>query len=437
MKIALGHTNMDLDCLGSLIMVKNLFPEYRLVRSRLIHPAAHNLYNLYQYRFNFLDIRDLAGTPVEEVIIVDTANFDRVKEYFANISSAPSVTIYDHHPGENLNIAGASLIRRYYGSNTTILAEMARKQNIILPPDEATIALTGIYADTGRLIYENVRREDYEAAAYLLDCGASLKLVKSFLETLKEDIQLEILHQLLRIGVLKDIQGHAVFFTCLELEENIPGMAAVVEKIMELENPDAYFAVFGIAKTRTVLLIARSQKASIDLHTLLAPYGGGGHQLAASAKITGKAGREFMDGFMEYLESALLPATRAWDIMSREVITLSETMSLREASGRLEAGEHTGAPVLNDRGELSGFLSLRDIMKGRKAGLMQAPVKAFMSSKVISSDGSVSIREVERIFYRNRIGHLPIVRGRELVGMVTRWDYLQFKLKQAGVSKNP
>jgi hypothetical protein len=32
--VAFGHTNMDFDCLGSLILVKKLFPDYRLVRQQ-------------------------------------------------------------------------------------------------------------------------------------------------------------------------------------------------------------------------------------------------------------------------------------------------------------------------------------------------------------------------------------------------------------------
>jgi tRNA nucleotidyltransferase (CCA-adding enzyme) len=41
---------MDLDCLASLILVKKLFPDYRLVRSKLIHPVAQNLYYFYEMK---------------------------------------------------------------------------------------------------------------------------------------------------------------------------------------------------------------------------------------------------------------------------------------------------------------------------------------------------------------------------------------------------
>jgi tRNA nucleotidyltransferase (CCA-adding enzyme) len=160
-------------------------------------------------------------------------------------------------------------------------------------------------------------------------------------------------------------------------------------------------------------------------------YGGGGHQLAASAKIASRDGPAFFDEFRAYLDKSLSPATRARDVMTRDVRTISENKNLLEASLLLEEMDLTGIPVLSDAGTLSGFISLRDIMKGRRSGLMNAPVKAYMSKPLISSEGSVTMREVERIFYKHRIGHLPIMEDDKLVGIVTRWDYLEYRKRRA------
>ncbi|MDR2519173.1 MAG: CBS domain-containing protein [Spirochaetaceae bacterium] len=433
MNIAFGHSNMDMDCLGSLLLVKKLFPDFRLVKSNQIHPAARKLYNLYREYFDFLSPAELEQEHIEEIIIVDTCVFSRVKEYFNHIKhSDPLIRIIDHHNLEECDILGARAEGRPFGANVTYLGKLAMGRGLSLLPEEATIALAGLYADTGRLIYENVRREDFEAAAYLLDMGASLKLVKSFLESIIEDDQILVLNQLFLVVKTRIIQGHAVLVSLLELEDNINGLNAVVEKVMDVENPDAYFAFFAIPKRRTVLLIARSQKAKIDLHALLQRYGGGGHQAAASVKITNRSGGDFFDEFLAYLEASLKPATRAQDIMTRRVLTIRENMTLMEASRFLEEIDHTGAPVLDSRGAVSGFLSLRDIMKGRRASQMHAPVKAYMTRNVVTSDGAITMREVERLFYKHHISHIPIINPRgELLGIVTHGDYLAYKKHQA------
>jgi tRNA nucleotidyltransferase (CCA-adding enzyme) len=432
--IAFGHSNMDLDCLGSLILVKKLFPDHRLVRSRIIHPAARALYNLYGDYFDFLTPHDIGGEKIEHIIIVDTSSARRVREFLSCVSNSdPGITIYDHHPREDCDILGAVHAGKPWGANTTCMGKLAMDRGITLEAEEATIALTGIYADTGRLIYENVHREDLETAAWLLDMGASLRLVKSFLETIKEDDQILALNQLLLLCHTRVIQGHHILISYLEIEENIPGLAAVVEKIMEIENPDAYFAVFFIRKKGTILVIARSQKRRINLHELLTVYGGGGHQMAASLMLRNREGPRFWEEFLEYLERSLVPATRARDIMTKKVYTAREDSTILEASKYMEEINHTGLPVLNGEGRLSGFLSLRDIMKARRASLMHVPVRAFMTKNIISSGPETTMREVERLFYKHHIGHLPIVEDEKLAGIVTSWDFLEYKKQRKGL----
>jgi tRNA nucleotidyltransferase (CCA-adding enzyme) len=431
--VAFGHTNMDLDCLGSLILVKKLFPGYVLVRSRMIHPAAYNLFNLYENRFGFVEARDLAGKTIENIIVVDTSRAERIKEYFNFIRGpAPEITIYDHHLSEGCDILGANLVGFPWGANTSGLGRLAMERGIEIDGEEATIALTGIYADTGRLIYENTRREDLEAAAWLIDRGASLRLVKSFLEPIKEDQQIETLNQLLLLARNVNIQGNELLLSYLELDGQVAGLAAVVEKVMDVKNPDAFFAVFFVRKNRTALVIARSGKPRIDLHELLSPYGGGGHQAAGSAKVCGVDGPAFYTAFTGYLEHSLTPALRAQDIMTRNVFTVNENATLLEASLRMEEVNHSGFPVLNNQGELTGFLTLKEIMKGRKNAQMASPVRAYMIRDVVSAEPGTTMREIERLFYKHRIGHLPILKEQRLVGMVSRRDYLESAMKPGG-----
>jgi tRNA nucleotidyltransferase (CCA-adding enzyme) len=307
------------------------------------------------------------------------------------------------------------------------------ERGIRLESEEATIALTGIYADTGKLIHDNVCREDLEVAAWLLDMGASLRLVKGFLETIREEDQIEVLNKLLSLVQKKIIKGHEILVSYLELNENIPGLAPIVEKIMDIENPDAYFAVFFIRKNNTIFVIARSQKKRINLHALLSVYGGGGHQLAASLMLRNQEGHRFYEAFMEHLNTTMVPATRARDIMTKEVFTLNENSTVMNASIYMEKVDHTGLPVLNNDGKITGFFGLRDIMKARRASQMHSPVSAYMIKNVVCSHPDITMREVERLFYKHRIGHIPVLEDEKLVGIVTRWDFLEYKKRRKGL----
>ncbi|MCL2006631.1 MAG: CBS domain-containing protein [Treponema sp.] len=426
MNIAISHTNMDFDCLGSLILIKKLFPDYQLVRSSRILPAAQIMYDFYEGYFNFLSLKDISTEKIENIIIVDTCMSSRVSEYFSHIkNSNPSIHIFDHHPIENCDIPGAEVEGGRFGATTTILGRMAIKKKLKLSPEEATIALAAIYADTGRLLYDNVTSEDYEVSAWLLKMGASLRLVRSFLQTIKEDDQLALLNKLR--PSLHTIHGNMILLSYMELVENVPGLSAVVEKTMESQNPDAYFAIFSIISDDIIMIIARSQRKNIDLNVLLSEYGGGGHPMAASAKISGSGGLMFLEDFRVFLEKSIAPAVSAGEIMTRNVFSILETTNLKDASMFLERVNLTAVPVVDQEGSLSGLISLRDIMKGRKHGKMHAPVKAYMSKPVISVGSNATMRDVEQIFYKNKISHLPILDEGKLTGIVTRWDYLQFQ----------
>jgi tRNA nucleotidyltransferase (CCA-adding enzyme) len=210
----------------------------------------------------------------------------------------------------------------------------------------------------------------------------------------------------------------------MELEKKAGGLSAVVEKIFEVENPDALFAVFAFKKENQSLIVARSQKEIIDLNELLEVFGGGGHTMAASALLKGIASPRVFAALEKYLNLTLTPAIIADQIMSPAPHVIHDGWSLLEASKFLEKINHTGAPVTNTDGELVGFMTLRDIMKGRKAEQMHSPVKAYMTRKAITGQTRTTVREIADLFFDNNIGHLPIVDGNKVIGIVTRSDYL-------------
>jgi tRNA nucleotidyltransferase (CCA-adding enzyme) len=433
MNIIIGHSNMDLDCFGSMVLARALYPGHRLVSSHLVHPVARALYNLYQNHLDLLPAQELKNEAVQHVVIVDTRSRKRVEEYLRHLRPGTArIDVYDHHPADSSDIPGAVLHGFEAGANTTLLGLEVMKRGLAVGPEDATIALAGIYADTGNFSHENVSSEDFRVAAFLKEQGASLKLVRTFLKTLKEEYQMTLFHELLNRLVYREVRGHLITFAYHELDKQAGGLAAVVEKIFEVENPDALFAVFAFRREGSALIVARSQKAAIDVRAILARYGGGGHTRAASALLKKTPGQGVLSSLEELLDLTLQPAFRAENFMTEEVALVLEEWSLKEASLFLERIDHTGAPVVDARGELCGFITLRDIMKGRKAGLMHAPVKAYMTRRVITGLRETTMREVEALMFHNNIGHLPVTAGaegeaaRRVVGIVTRSDYLRF-----------
>jgi len=75
-------------------------------------------------------------------------------------------------------------------------------------------------------------------------------------------------------------------------------------------------------------------------------------------------------------------------------------------------------------------VTLRDIMKGRRAAQMNAPVSAYMTRNVISANPETTVREMEELLLSNNIGHLPVIEHGKIVGIVTRTDYLAHRKEE-------
>jgi len=426
-KIIIGHTNMDLDCIGSIVLAKYLYPDHVPVMSRLIHPAAKNLVNLYHYHLDFKSVDELKNENVDRVVIVDTRSRSRVKEYFEVIGNdVKEIVIYDHHSADSCDFEGAEVHEGDFGSNTTMIGLELIKNRISISPKDATIALTGIYADTGNFTHDNVREDDFRVASYLLKHHADIKLVNNFLKSLKEDYQLSLFHDIMNTLVWQDINGHQIIFCYYSMEKQSAGLAAVVEEIFNIENPDAIFGVFHFEKPGSTVIIGRSGKNVIDLIDILTPFGGGGHSKAASALVKQGEGREIFKNLLSALTRQLQHAVTAENMMTKNVVSIRDTWTLKDASIYFEEMDISGTPVLNDKEEICGMLTLRDIMKGRKTDQMNSPVKAYMRTKIITCSPCANMREIENLLFINSIGHLPVVDNGRLVGIITRSDILKF-----------
>lgn len=427
MKIIVGHNNMDLDCIGSMVLARYLHPDHAAVRSTLVHPAAKNLLNLYGERLGFLGPADVKGQEIEGMVVVDARSADRVGEFLKGRPLPASISVYDHHPAGENELPGAVVRATEYGSCATGLGLELAERGVKVTPEDATVALTGIYADTGNFTHANVGRADFDAAAYLLGQGASLKLVKDFLVPLKERSQVVLFHEVLGRLESRTIRGHLVQSCYLELEDEAQGLGAVVERVFEVENGEILFGFFFFKPKGKMLVIARNEVEGADLGEILAAFGGGGHRQAASATARCDDGPAFAARVLGYLEEALAPAATAADIMSAEVFTLAPEVSLLAASMFLERINHTGVPIVDERRRPVGMLTLRDIMTGRRAGQMHVPARTFMSRKLVAAAPETTVREIDELFFEHGIGHLPVVRDGALVGLVTRSDLLAYK----------
>jgi CBS domain-containing protein len=129
--------------------------------------------------------------------------------------------------------------------------------------------------------------------------------------------------------------------------------------------------------------------------------------------------------------------TQAKDIMTTNLITLTERATVEEALKILINARVTGVPVVNHKsGKMVGVLSEFDIIKhiGKKKTLKRAffrePIKFSKKPKFIHTD--TPLAEIIGLFVENKYRRLPVVDTAEkLVGVITRRDLMRILFYRA------
>ena len=139
------------------------------------------------------------------------------------------------------------------------------------------------------------------------------------------------------------------------------------------------------------------------------------------------------------------------EIMTRDVLTISEEATLREAAVLLTERHISGAPVVNAQGELVGVLSESDLLNDNKKrealprvtafGVFIAPeesvrriyheganleVRTIMTTSVLTVTEDTPVQEASRLLLGKKINRLPVLDAEgKLVGIITREDILR------------
>ncbi len=108
------------------------------------------------------------------------------------------------------------------------------------------------------------------------------------------------------------------------------------------------------------------------------------------------------------------------DIMTKKVITVTPTTSVKDLAKTLTKNKISGTPVADKNGKLLGIVSRTDVVakRGEK-------VKDIMSKHIISVNEEIPVEEIANLFTTHKINRVPVLQGKKLVGIVSRADIVR------------
>lgn len=426
-QIITTHKNADFDAFASLVAATLIYPKAVAAIPKSVNPNVRAFISIHKDIFDYVDRWRVETGKVTRLIVVDTSDWSRLGPIaMLNKRTNLEVLVWDHHTDGDIDAAWKC--QEAVGATITLLVRQLKTMRKLITPIQATLFLAGLYEDTGNLTFSSCTAEDAYAAGWLLDRNADLALVSKFLRPAYGEKQKDVLFEMLQNTNRLKINGYSVSISRIHIGGHVGSLALVVRMFRDIVNVDAAFGLFVSEEKsgrQKCMVIGRSDNDGLDVGTIMKSMGGGGHPGAGSAMLKGVNPEIAEQMIIDLIKGNQQSSVQISDMMSFPVFSVPSDTSMAAVAKILRQRGCTGLPVV-DGGVLAGIISRRDFKKIRKQGQLQAPVKAFMSRRVISIEPGKSPVQAARTLVHHDIGRLPVVEDGRIIGIITRSDVMMY-----------
>lgn len=132
------------------------------------------------------------------------------------------------------------------------------------------------------------------------------------------------------------------------------------------------------------------------------------------------------------------------DRMTQDPVTVTPATSVSEALNVMRQHSVRRMPVVDKRGRLVGIVAEKDLLYASPSPatslnvyeigylLSKLKIKEIMTKDVVTVDEDAALEEAARIMVDNAIGGLPVMRGDDLVGIITETDIFKVLMEMMG-----
>ena len=290
--MVMGHTNPDMDSIGSCMgiyrLAKTLNTNAYIVCSDNT-PALENFMEEVKKDPEYEDIiinKEVALENVDEdtlLVVVDTHKLNYVDSEEL-LEKAKKIVVVDHHRRSTDFIEDATLMFQevYASSAAELVTELLQyaEAKINLKTIEAESLYAGIMMDTKNFTFKTGVRT-FEAAAYLRRCGVDIIRVKKWFQS-----DLKSFNTIADIVKKAEIVGQGIAISIYDevtQEANLI-CAKAADELLTISDITASFV---LGNTGDKICISGRSIGDINVQVILEKLGGGGHITLAGAQVEG------------------------------------------------------------------------------------------------------------------------------------------------------
>lgn len=295
--IIMGHTNSDIDAMGSGMGVyriaKTIGKDAYIVNETngtSLDNFINDLKDIEEYNDVIIDkaeaLNKISADSLLVVVDTDKKNYVEAPEL---LDKTDKIVVIDHHRRGTDYIENAILtFHEVYASSAcelvTELVEYAEK-TVKLTKFEVEALYAGIMMDTKNFTFKTGVRT-FEAAAFLRKCGVDIIKVKKWFQS-----DLETYNKISEIVAKSEIIDDTIAISIYDKEDSDANItcAKAADELLTISNITASFV---IGKMGDKIYISGRSIGDINVQLILEKLGGGGHITVAGAQVEGMTQEE-------------------------------------------------------------------------------------------------------------------------------------------------
>lgn len=238
--------------------------------------------------FKFLDsinnIVDKSDKEYDLVIVVDCANKERVGQINDEFSRCKKSIAIDHHTSNN-GYCDINYVEEDTAACCQVIYYLFKEWNIKINKNIGEALVTGLLTDTAGFRNDNVNKDSYYMAADMLDCGINMH--KLYYNVLSKKSMSQYLLMKMVLDRLELYCDGKIAFSYLSKEdlENVDAKVGDHEGLVDLGRHINGVEVSIFMREDDGYRISFRSNELVDVNKLAAKFNGGGHKMAAGARV--------------------------------------------------------------------------------------------------------------------------------------------------------
>ena len=276
--LLLTHENPDGDAVGSVMALYDWLMENKNVS--IVMPEIPPIYN---YLKNIDVVLKESEDNYDLAIVVDCSSIGRIGQNRNEFYNCKKSIVIDHHVSNEM-YGTLNYIDKTFPSCAQVLYYLYKNWNVELTKDIGVCLLTGSLTDTNGFSNDNVNKETLLMTAELMDLDISLHDMYYNLLLKKSMAQYSLMK--MAIDRLEFFGDNKVVFSYISHEdmENVGAKKGDHEGLVDIgRNISGVEISIFMREDNGYNVSFRSN--GFDVEKIAAEFGGGGHKMAAGAKL--------------------------------------------------------------------------------------------------------------------------------------------------------